>query len=117
MTAPAESLPAVVFAAPGTRLEELADAYAAAKPAADAAKARLDLITDAIKLELTMAAPGATKVDLTAPALAAPLRLAARTAWRLDSTKLKAEAPEIYVQYAKQSTYWELRSVGKRGPS
>lgn len=108
---------AAVAAEPGSRLAELADAYAAAKPAADAAKARLDMITDAIKHELTMAAPSATRIDLTATGLEAPLRLAARSSWRLDTTKLKAEAPEIYVRYAKQSTYWELRAIARRGSS
>jgi hypothetical protein len=98
----------------GSRLEQLAEAYAAAKPAADEAKTRLETITDAIKLELTMAAPGATKIDLNASALDVPLRLAARTAWRLDSVRLKAEAPELYVRYAKQSSYWELRSITRR---
>jgi hypothetical protein len=105
---------AVIAAATGSRLEQLAEAYAHAKPAADEAKARLETITDAIKLELTMAAPGANKVDLNAAALEVPLRLAARTSWRLDSTRLKAEAPELYAQYAKQTSYWELRAISKR---
>lgn len=107
----------VVVPEPGSRLEALAEAYAIAKPAVDAAKASLEEITDALKLELTNAAPGATRVDLNAPVLDAPLRLAARTAWRLDTTRLKAELPETYVRYAKQSTYWELRAIANRGRS
>lgn len=101
----------VVTAPAGSRLEQLAEEYAAAKPALDEAKARLELITDAIKIELITAAPGVNKVDFNAPALTAPLRLLAKTAWRLDSSRLKAENPEMYVRYAKQSAYWELRPV------
>lgn len=116
MTAPDSSgQNAAVAAGRGSRLEQLAEAYAVAKPAADAAKEQLDAITDAIKLELTMAAPGALRVDFTAPCLAATLRLASKTSWRLDSTRLKKEAPEVYVRYAKQSAYWELRAVTVRG--
>lgn len=106
---------AVVAAESGGRLEQLAEAYAVAKPAADAAAAHLEMLTDAIKLELTMAAPGAEQVDFTAPALEVPLRLSARTSWRLDTKRLKAEVPEVYVRYAKQSSYWDLRSVSGRG--
>ena len=115
MTAPqTPAQHATVAPEPGSRLEQLAEAYAVAKPAADDAKARLDTITDAIKLELSMAAPGATKVDFHTPALTAPLRLASRTSWRLDSTRLKAEQPELYVRYAKQVSYWELRTATNR---
>lgn len=114
MTSPA---PAAVAAEPGSRLESLAEAYAQAKPAADAARARLEEITDALKLALSEAAPGAHKVELTAAALEVPLRMSARTSWRLDANRLKAEVPEIYVQYAKQTNYWDLRAVTNRGPS
>lgn len=116
MTAPAPVGPVVITAGTGTRLEALAEAYALAKPAADAAAAHLESITDAIKVELTNAAPGATKVDLNADALEAPLRLSARTSWRLDSKRLKQQAPAVYAQYAVQTSYWELRAV-KRDPS
>lgn len=112
---PAPSRHATINAAPGGRLEQLAEEYATAKPAADEAKARLDMITDAIKAELTTAAPGANKVDFNAPGLAAPLRMQARTTWRLDSPRLKADMPELYVRYAKQTSYWDLRAV-QQGP-
>jgi hypothetical protein len=117
MTDPLTPEHAAVVAEPGSRLEQLAEAYAIAKPAADAAKGRLEEITAALKLALSEAAPGAHKVDFTATALDAPLRLAAKTSWRLDTTRLKAEVPHIYVQYAKQATYWELRAVAGRGQS
>lgn len=106
-----------VAATYGSRLEQLAAAYGPAKAAADEAKARLDTITDAIKLELTMAAPGANKIDLQSSVLDAPLRLATRTSVRLDSTRLKTEQPDTYAAFAKQTTYWELRAISKRGAS
>lgn len=119
MTSPTQppTAPVVIQAEPQGRLEALAAAYAEAKPAAEAAEAYLKQITDAIKVELANAAPGALKVDLASPVLAAPLRLQARTSWRLDTKRLKAEAPETYVQYAVQSTAWELRAVPGGGAS
>lgn len=109
--------PIVVRAEPESRLEALAAAYAQAKPAADAADAHLKSITDAIKLELSNAAPGALKVDLSSPDLPTPLRLQAKTGWRLDTKRLKAEAPETYVQYAVQTTAWELRALPRQASS
>jgi hypothetical protein len=103
-------VPAVV-AEKFARLQQLAAEYAVVKPTADEWKARLESIVGAIKLELTQAAPGATRVDLRSAALERPLRLQAKTQWRLDMKKLKAEAPEVYVRYAVQSTFWELRTV------
>jgi hypothetical protein len=112
MISPAEATaPIVVNAPPQSRLEALAAAYTEARPAADAATERLTGITDAIKLELANAAPGALKVDLVSPCLSTPLRLQAKTSWRLDTKTLKAEAPETYVRFARQSTAWELRQV------
>lgn len=98
-----------IQAAAGSRLEALAAAYAQAKPAADAAAARLDDIKNAIKVELTNAAPGETWVDLASAVLDKPLALRAKTSWRLDTKRFKAEEPATYVRYAYQSTAWELR--------
>lgn len=109
--------PVTVKAEPQSRLEALAAAYAEAKPAADAAAARLKEITDAIKVELVNAAPGAVKVDLSSTALAAPLRLQAKTSWRLDAKRLKAEAPATYAAFAVQQTSWELRALTNRQAS
>lgn len=108
MTAPRIS---IVAAEPASRLEQLAAEYAIAKPAADAANARLDAVVEAIKVELTYAAPGATKVDFHAPAFTQPLRLQAKTQWRLDSKKLKENDPGTYARYAAQKTHWELRAA------
>lgn len=103
--------PASIEPSPGSRLDALAAAYAQAKPAADAAAARLKEITDAIKVELTTAAPGSTQVDLHSSELERPLRLSARTSWRLDTNRLKAEAPNLYVRFAERRTVWDLRAV------
>lgn len=100
-----------VAAPTGSRLEQLADEYTRMKAAADEAKTRLDMIVDAIKLELHNAKPHSNKVEFTAPGLAAPLRMQSRTSWRVDTKMLKAEQPEVYVRYAKQYSYWELRTV------
>lgn len=107
----AGAVPALVEPATGSRLDALAAAYAQAKPAADAAAARLKEITDAIKVELTNAAPGSTQVDLHSQELERPLRLSARTSWRLDTNRLKAEAPNLYVRFAERRTVWDLRTV------
>jgi len=94
-----------------TRLAQLAAQYDLAKAESVKATEALKAITDAIKVELTNAAPGETDVRLESPELARPLRLTAITSWRVDATKLKTEAPEIYVRYAKQSTAWRLEAV------
>lgn len=115
MSAPTEPPPAaVVEPTPDTRLAQLADAYTSAKAAADEADAHLKTITDAIKIELITAAPGSNRIDLKSPSLAAPLRMQSRTSWKLDTARLKAEDPETYVRYARQSSYWELRAVSGR---
>lgn len=102
---------AIITAQPGSRLGELAEMYAMLKPQAEEVKNRLEEVVNAIKLELNTAAPDSHRVQLQSPALTAPLELSARTAWKLDSKKLKAEAPALYVQYAVQTTYWELRAA------
>lgn len=117
MTTPVPPAVVSIVPEPDSRLDQLAAAYPSAKAGYDAAEAHLKMITTAIKAELAERAPGAPKVDLNAPHLLTPLRYQSRTSWGLDTTKLKAEAPEIYVRYAKQSTCWELRAVTKRGSS
>lgn len=103
-----EAPPVVVAAGQGTRLEQLHAAYAQAKAEADEAGKRLKAITDGIKAELTQAEPEARRLELRSPAGPA-LRLTWATSWRLDSTRLKAEQPETYVRYAKQTGSWTLR--------
>lgn len=113
-TAPesAEAQAPVVQPEPGSRLEDLHSRYAVIKATADAAAKQLKDLTDAIKLELSQAAPeGASSIALTGEA-GPPLRLNWVTSWRLDSRKLKAEDPETYVRYAKQSGSWVLKAAG-----
>lgn len=102
---------ATVRPEPESRLEQLAGQYDLAKAEADKAAETLKAITDAIKLELVNAAPGETSIDLVSDDLAAPLRLVAVESWRIDSKKLKTEAPETYVRYAKKTASWTLRAV------
>ncbi|PXY33584.1 hypothetical protein BAY59_10915 [Prauserella coralliicola] len=95
----------------GSRLDQLAAAYALAKPLADEAAEKLKAITDAIKVELTTAAPGEQSVDLVSEHLPKPLRAQYKETWRFDSKRLKADDPHLYVRYAKKSGSWELRAV------
>ena len=39
------------------------------------------------------------------------MRLKYTETWRLDTTKLKAEAPETYVKYARKSGSFTLRKA------
>jgi hypothetical protein len=96
----------------GSRLEQLHEAYAGAKAAAEEATTRLKAITDALKVELTQAAPeGASRIELVGEA-GPRLRLTYSESWRLDSRQLKAEDPETYVRYAKKSGSWTLKEGG-----
>lgn len=95
----------------GSRLEQLHEAYGPAKAAVADAEAKLKAITDAIKLELTQAAPdGAEKIELVGEN-GVPLQLSWVLTWRFDSKKFKADDPQTYVRYAKQSGSWTLRPV------
>lgn len=93
---------------PESRLEQLTARYDRAKAEEKAAKQAAEEITSAIKAELARLHPGATEVLLSSPFLAAPLQLQAVTSWRFDSTRCKAEHPEVYAAFAKQSTSWRL---------
>lgn len=95
-----------------SRLEQLLAQYDGAKREAEAADARLKDLTDAIKLELQTAAPEAARVDVRSEVLERPLRLMAVESWHVNATKLKNEAPEIYVRYADKRTVWQLRRIG-----
>lgn len=99
-----------IAAAPGSRLEQLHAAYPTAKAEADEAAARLKAITDAIKLELTQAAPEQRRVVL-AGGSGPRLALVYSERWTVDSKKLKAEAPETYVRFAKKGGSWSLKAV------
>lgn len=96
---------------PGSRLDDLLAVYAELKPQADEVAARLKAVTDAIKAELMAAAPGATRVDVDHAALPAPLRLSYVESWTLDAKRMKTEAPEVYVAFARKGGSWQLRGA------
>lgn len=106
-----DSLPPVVRPDPETRLDQLLAEYATVKPLADKYAAQIKAITDGIKSELTTLHPERTEIMVVGDALANPLRLEAVQQWRIDTPRLKAEKPELYVRFAKQSTTWRLSQV------
>jgi hypothetical protein len=110
MTQP-EAGPVIVMAEPSSRLEALAAEYAIAKPASDAANARLNDVVAAIKNELTSMAPGSTRVDFRSPALEQPLRMSAVSQWRVDQRALKSNDYETWKRYAVYSTHWRLNPI------
>ena len=84
-------------------LASLVDAYAEAKEAEAAAQDRVKDLRDSLLVAY------AERVDFP-EAGPSPLEgsthrviVSTSTAWRLDSTRLKAEHPELYAAYAKQS--------------
>lgn len=113
-----EPAPHVVNLA-SVRAERLADLharYADAKANADAANEALDALKSALKAELAQTAAltggeGATRIDLIGPDGPA-LRLTYVESWRIDSRRLKAQDPETWVRYAKQSGSWALKPLG-----
>ena len=111
LDSPASPGAQVVVPEPETRLAQLLAQYDLAKAESDKAAETLKAITDAVKAELVQQAPGANDIRVESEHLARPLRLLAVTSWRVDARKLKEEAPEVYVRYAKQSTAWTLRGI------
>lgn len=111
-----EQEPLTVTAPVGSRLEQLQASYAEAKAQADEAAARLKVVTDGIKAELSaaIAETGDRRVDLVGgPGPALTMTYA--ESWRVDAKKLKAEAPETYVRFAKKSSSWTLRLAKTAG--
>jgi len=101
---------------PGTRLEQLHQQYAELKAAADEAADRLKAIVAALKVEMTTAAgPDFTKVVLATEGCR-PVQTYWKESWRLDTPRLKAEQPELYVQYAKKGGTWVLDSPKAESP-
>lgn len=102
--------PTRVEAAPDTRLHQLVYEYATAKARADAANERLNTLKTSIKAELAATAPTSAHIAVGGPQLDTTLTMRWVESWRLDVTRMKAEAPELYVQYAKKGGHWELRA-------
>lgn len=99
----------VITAGADSRLEQLLVEYQEAKPAADAATERLKTITDAIKAEaIALALVDTTRITLTSAVLPQPLLLRWVPRWELDTKRMKTEAPELYVAYARQRGSWRL---------
>lgn len=108
---PLEYGPPVVRPPADTRLDQLAAEYASLKPLADEYAARLKTIIDGIKSELVTLHPDQREIMLVGTTVAEPLRLEAVTSWRLDTKTFKGAQPELYVQYARQSTSWRLSQM------
>lgn len=103
-----EQPPVAVDSGSDERLAQLHSLYADLRAKSDAAAKELKVVTDAIKVELTSRDAEARRFTLVGehgPALA----LTYSTRWTLDSKRMKAEHPELYVQFAKQSGSWSLR--------
>jgi hypothetical protein len=60
------------------------------------------------QLQASYPDPGASRVDLAGGAHGPALQLTYSESWRVDATRLKAEQPVLYVQYAKKSGSWSL---------
>jgi hypothetical protein len=93
-----------------SRLEQLHAVYADAKAKADQATSDLKTVTDAIKAEMTKAAPDQARLELVGPH-GPRLTLTYVESWRVDATRLKAEAPETYVMFAKKRGSWQLKAA------
>jgi hypothetical protein len=102
--------PVVLFAAPGSRMEELLASYESAKAAKEDAGARFDALVAALKNELAATAPaGSTDIALAGPPGLPRLRMRWKTPYRFNSKQFKEDNPFLYVQYEVQGGFWELR--------
>lgn len=86
---------------------QLAAAYEDAKAEVRAAEERKDSLANQLKAHAEAAALqsghplGTTRVVLESDALT--VRVTPVETWRIDSTRMKKEAPETYVRWAKKS--------------
>lgn len=121
MTTPspsADALPAsapsptpVVTPEPESRLDQLTARYETAKALAKQASDEFEDLKTSLKAELASRHPEQKRVVLSSPHLLTPLELKAVPSWRFDSKRCKAERPDIYAAFAKQSTSWRLEAV------
>ena len=88
-------------------LDQLVAEYARLEPLVE----RFGEIKEALKIKLTGLYPGQKTISYTHPALTAPMRLVYISRWGLDTGRMKAESPETYARFAKQSGRWELRKA------
>lgn len=110
----AQAGPVAVTPPADSKLEQLHALYGPAKERAEAATAELKQITDAIKAELQAATGNAERAVLSSP-YGPPLALTYSESWRVDAKKLKADRPDVYVLFAKQSGSWSLRPASGGG--
>src|SRR5690348_12182910 len=98
----------VITPLPGSLLEDLLSQEHAAEAAAKEAADRLKSTRDQIKAELTQAHPGIGLFRIAG----SPHRPAKNLTWvstvRLNTKRLKAEQPEVYVEYAEFGGNWVL---------
>lgn len=101
--------PPVVVTEPAveTRLGMLRMEYATAKDASAAAEERLKAVKGKLQTALSEATNGAYRSELRVPGFK-PMTLVYTEPWTLDTKRLKAEAPAVYVEYAKRSSRWTL---------
>jgi hypothetical protein len=93
-------------------LAALVDAYAEAKELEAAASDRVKDLRDALLVahaENVQAYPHGEPEQLVGTRHV--ITVSTSSGWRLDSTKLKAEHPEVYAAYAKQTSSTRLTVV------
>ena len=98
-----------------SELSELLDTWAALDAQAKELSERAAALKDKIKVRMieTRQAMDPTDplTDIAAGSDVVSVRLKYTETWRLDTTKLKAEAPETYVKYARKSGSFTLRKA------
>ncbi len=98
--------PPLVTAAPDTELAQLVAEYDRLDVEVKERTAELESVKARLKVALQEAHPGQSEVLLTAPGLVKPLKMWFQEKWSLDSKRLKNEAPEIWVRWAKKGGSW-----------
>src|SRR5688500_9861453 len=111
MTAPSDVAtaipgPPLVTAAPDTELAPLVAEYDRLDVEVKERTAELESVRARLKVALQEQHPGQSEVLLTAPGLVKPLKMWFQEKWSLDSKRLKNEAPEIWVRWAKKGGSW-----------
>jgi hypothetical protein len=112
--------PAARFAPePGSRADQLAHMYRAAKEEFETAKQRFEDIKASLKADLFNSAAADPRIfDVNDASVlhrivldhpSVSLTVSAKTSWRLDTPRIKTERPDIYAYYGKQTVAWELR--------
>jgi len=96
----------LVTAEPDTELAQLVAEFDRLDAEVKERSAELDSVKARLKVALQELKPGEAEVLLTAPGLAKPLRMWFQEKYVLESARMKREAPEIWVRWAKKSGIW-----------